>query len=168
MYTIRNVGDVIANNAILTERVNGRLWKIRCSCGNTFVAQPSLTSGRCRSCSYKRIAENRTIHGEAPSSEKNSSRLYEIWSGMKNRCNNPKNHDFHHYGGRGISVCSEWNDYLTFKKWALSNGYEKTLTIDRINVNGNYEPSNCRWATRKEQAQNRRSQSEIACKGTST
>jgi hypothetical protein len=83
------------------------------------------------------------------------TRLYEIWCCMKKRCYNPKDKRFKNYGGRGITVCDEWkNDYLTFKLWATSNGYQDDLTIDRISVDGNYCPENCRWATAKEQMRN--------------
>lgn len=79
------------------------------------------------------------------------TRIYQIYQGMKQRCYNPNNDAFSHYGGRGISICREWlgeNGLQNFISWSLNNGYEENLTIDRINNNGNYEPSNCQWVTR--------------------
>lgn len=94
------------------------------------------------------------------------ARLYEIWCAMRRRCYGAYREDFHHYGGRGIRVCDEWRtDYAAFRAWALENGYSKALTIDRIDSNGNYEPANCRWATREEQTYNTKSVHSLTLNG---
>lgn len=156
-YVKRKQGDVV-NGAELLEKVNHRLWKMRCECGEIFIAQPSHTNGRCRKCAYTYLSSLRTIHGESPKvNKRHASRLYRIWLGMKTRCSNSNNHSYKYYGGRGITMCEEWfNDYLAFKQWSLDHGYAENLTIDRIDVNGNYEPSNCRWITMSEQQSNKR------------
>ena len=84
------------------------------------------------------------------------TRLYHIWLGMKGRCNNPNYVTYKNYGARGISVCDEWYDFVTFKDWALNNGYSDDLSIDRIDNNGNYEPNNCRWTTNSVQGMSKR------------
>jgi hypothetical protein len=126
-------------------------WKCKCDCGTIKSIQGNhLKSKSIVSCGC--YNKNKGIkHGFR------YTRIYRIWGGMLSRCNRPANDNYMHYGGRGIKVCDAWKDFIPFKDWALANGYKDCLTIDRIQVNGNYEPNNCRWATQKEQGANKRS-----------
>lgn len=83
-----------------------------------------------------------------------TGRLHNIWHGMKQRCTNPKASGYEYYGAKGIAVCDEWQTFVGFAVWALINGYSNELSIDRINTKGNYNPSNCRWADARTQANN--------------
>ena len=123
------------------------LWKCECDCGNESVVNYySLLNGHTKSCGC-----NNKKHG------KSDTRIYQTWTNMRGRCYSPKHHGFKYYGGRGIKVCDEWNDsFETFYEWAINNGYEKNLTIERINVNGDYCPNNCTWISKSEQQRNRR------------
>ncbi|GAB7390130.1 hypothetical protein [Lactococcus garvieae] len=140
------------------------MWYCQCSCGNkTIVRANHLRSGATKSCGCLE-KENRfkmnLKHGGAKG-KGCQERLYGVWLGMRKRCFNPNEPAFPNYGGRGITICDEWSDYSIFRKWALANGYDKDAplgkcTIDRINNDGNYEPSNCRWVDMKVQRNNQR------------
>lgn len=104
-------------------------------------------------------------HGEANNKNGTRSRLYVIWCHMVERCENTHSGRYADYGGRGIRVCDEWKDFVVFRDWALKNGYSIELSIDRLDNNGDYEPSNCKWSTRKEQGNNKRNNRLLTYKG---
>ncbi len=142
-------------------------WLCRCECGAEREIDPSaLLSGRttqCRNCGNREKAamKVRLTHGQA------DSRLYNIWTLMKRRCQNEEHPDYHRYGGRGIAVCPEWQAFKPFHDWANANGYSDNLTIDRSNNDKGYEPDNCRWITRTDQNRNRRNNQRYAWRGQS-
>lgn len=145
------------------------IWDCICDCGNNkYVPTDYLTSGDTRSCGclFKEISRRpkNVRHGDATRSGK-YARLYKTWISMKRRCDDPSDSNYKNYGGRGILVCDEWDTYENFRDWALSNGYDDSLTIDRIDVNGDYEPNNCRWADAVTQSNNRRSNHRLEYNG---
>lgn len=139
-------------------------WLCQCDCGNIKIFPGnSLKSGLTRSCGclkHEITVTRLTIHGGE------GARLYHIWKNMRQRCFRSSNQDYSNYGGRGITVCDEWRySFVAFRDWAIENGYRDDLTIDRIDVNGNYEPANCRWITMKAQQNNMRSNHYITFGG---
>ncbi len=134
------------------------LWRCKCSCGNEVVTHGrSLVNGHCKSCGCLKN-KDKDINSEYKGLS--HTRIFGIWKGMRQRCNNPKCASYPLYGGRGIKLCEEWNEgsngFFRFLRWSLENGYRPDLSIDRINNDGNYEPSNCRWTDMETQANNRR------------
>jgi hypothetical protein len=137
-------------------------WRCKCDCGKEKdVRSDCLTSGSTMSCGCLNVdlSSSRIKHGDGRRAV--SVRLYRILVNIKQRCENKKHPCYKHYGERGIKLCSEWRDYSIFKQWALENGYQDNLSIDRINNDGNYEPSNCRWVSQKIQTNNTRSNRRI-------
>lgn len=120
------------------------------------------------------LQKHKIKHGEGRPKETNNprykhghsnTRLYKIWKNMRSRCYNSNTPDYKYYGSRGIKICKDWSDFAVFELWAINNGYSDALTLDRIDVNGNYCPDNCRWVTRKEQSNNKRNLHTIEYKG---
>ena len=160
----------------LDERKNGKvLWLCKCECGGEIKTYKSkLESSSVKSCGCLHInllfkngnvpKNKNPIHINGLNIYK--TRLYRIFIGMKERCNNQNNKNYNKYGGRGISISKDWLvDFMSFYNWSMSNGYEDILTLDRIDNNGNYEPSNCRWVNRKIQANNRSNNKYVVYEG---
>lgn len=174
--TGKRFGRLVALCPVEKDKSGRYKWRCKCDCGNeTAVVGAYLARGETSSCGCLRIeavvAHNKSHEKRESTAKYNSkykfkhgqtgSRLYRVWSGMKRRCYSPTLKDYQWYGERGIKVCDEWQDYSAFEKWALANGYDETAkrgecTLDRINSDGNYEPSNCRWVTVAEQNRNKR------------
>lgn len=140
------------------------MWLCKCDCGNwCLVASSNLRKNHTQSCGClqrERTAEALTTHGQA------HTRIYNIWNMMVARCHRKNTKGYPEYGGRGITVCDEWrNSFQSFYLWAMANGYNDELSIDRVDNDKGYFPDNCRWATKYVQSNNKRSNRTIEYKG---
>ena len=174
-YIPINIGDKFgkltviekADDYIRPNKIHEPRWKCKCDCGNiTIVNEYALKSGKTKSCGClvkNAIIIANTKHGLS------DTRIYHKYYGMIYRCYNPNSDRYSEYGGRGITICDEWldkdNGFINFYNWAISHGYRDDLEIDRINVNGNYEPNNCRWIPKEYQYYNKRDSRKIYFNG---
>lgn len=161
-----NVGDKFGRLTVIDDAgivKAKRRYLCSCSCGSQLVVlMDSLLRGKTKSCGCLRkeiTAENHIRHGQR------SSRLYGIWRNMKSRCLNPNATRFENHGGRGITLCDDWMSFESFYNWAINNGYQDNLTIERVDNDGGYCPENCKWGTNYDQQRNKRNNHFIEFNG---
>lgn len=156
---------------VVVERAESKgkrtMWKCLCDCGNTKVVEAgNLKTGHTTSCGcvWQEVVPetNRNINRRHGMSQ---TKLHKAWANMRYRCFNPRCKYYDNYGGRGITICDEWNEFESFMEWSLNNGFADGMSLDRIDVNGNYEPGNCRWVSWEVQENNKRNNSYLTLNG---
>lgn len=170
-----HIGDVFGRWKVVDDNYiiknNHRQYLCRCSCEvhtERYVDEFNLRRGKSLSCGC--LTKETTSIRMKKHGKSKKSKLYNVWVSMRRRCNCKTSAEYSSYGGRGILICKEWDDFEVFEKWSLENGYDETApkgvcTLDRIDVNGNYEPSNCRWISLSEQGNNRRNTIRLTYNG---
>lgn len=155
-------GQVFGRWSVIRQNGNraggAALWLCRCVCGTErTVAGSDLRSGKSSGCRRKcnGVPVVNNVQSKSMKHGGTGTRLYTAWKNMRQRCSNKGKHNYYRYGGRGISVCAEWDSFPAFRDWAMSNGYTDELTLERRDSNGNYCPENCTWADYTTQARNR-------------
>lgn len=154
--TGKRYGRLVVIKQVESDKQQNAQWLCQCDCGKQKIIRGKfLRSGKITSCgcilseaSKDRMTKLLTKHGMS------STKLYKVFISMHERCEKHSSNSYHRYGGRGIKICDEWKRFEPFYEWAMANGYKEGLQIDRINNDGNYEPSNCRWVTLKDNARN--------------
>ena len=156
-------GRLVVIRELSKNSIGETMWLCQCDCGRLIILRgSSLRSGNTRSCG---CLKGESLKTRGITHNGTGTRLYHIWANMIQRCTNENNKCWARYGGRGITVCDEWFYFTNFKKWALENGYSENLSIDRINVNKGYSPTNCRWSDSITQANNKRTNHYIDYRG---
>lgn len=147
-------GSLLVISRAPSDAYGNAMWLCRCDCGKVFVTQGcAIRNGHTKSCGH---LQRETASARSATHRMSKTRLYKAWSGMKQRCENPKNSAYRDYGANGITVCEEWHSFESFYAWAMAQGYEQGLTVERNDNSKGYGPDNCRLATRKEQNRNTR------------
>lgn len=165
--TGKRFGKLVVIERAGNDKYHKPLWKCKCDCGNeTIVSGAVLRRGDTTSCGCMQGIRKDLAYKPLIMRRTHANRLFNTWSGMIYRCENPHASHYSIYGGRGISVCEEWrNSYEAFAKWSLSHGYSDDKEIDRINNDGNYCPENCRWIPHKSNSRNRRARNQSGVSG---
>lgn len=163
--TGKTFGRLTVVRYLYSDKHNRRNYECCCHCGeNTITTGIALRSGKTKSCGC--LLKEYYANGASATHKQSKTRLYRVWASMKDRCTNSGTVGYKNYGGRGITVCDEWlKSFESFYVWAISNGYKDGLTLDREDNDGNYDPSNCRWATHQAQCNNTRRTRRITANG---